>query len=78
MSRVENEVFAERVVHYRINIDNYAKKKIVDHFIAEGKSRFSIYTILRRYEATGAIKFKKIPGRTVKKILRLAGHRLLR
>jgi transposase len=63
MSRSDNESFAARVAHYFENRCGRSKKLTVRHFVEEGKSKSTIYTILKRYEETGQVKFKLIPGR---------------
>lgn len=63
MSRSEHECFAKRVVHYYEKVSLFDKENTVRHFTAEGKHKNSIYRIIRRYEQSGEVNFKKIPGR---------------
>lgn len=60
MKRQEYEVFAKRVILF---YESHNKKDTVKHFLQEGAIRTSIYRIIRRYEETGEVSFKKIPGR---------------
>lgn len=63
MDRKSSEAFASRVIHYYKNRANCNKKSTADHFVAEGKNRNVIYTIITRFELTGETKYKNVPGR---------------
>ena len=63
MTRQEHEYTASRVVQYYENVADRNKIVTVCHFIEEGIPRRTIYNILKRYEESHSIEFKKIPGR---------------
>ena len=63
MARRESADFAKRVIHYYENQCNKNKLLTVRHFAAEGKSRALIYNIIRRFEASGSVEYKKLSGR---------------
>jgi hypothetical protein len=63
MARRASEEYRKRIIHYHENVAMGVKKKTVSHFEEEGKNPKSIYNILARFEATGEVDFKPIPGR---------------
>lgn len=63
MQGLENQLFSNRVVHYYENCTDKNKINTVRHFVAEGKSKRTIYNVLSRYEANGTAEFRKIKGR---------------
>ena len=63
MTRQEHEYTASRVVQYYENVADRNKIVTVRHFIEEGIPRRTIYNIIKRYEESHSIEFKKIPGR---------------
>jgi len=63
MTREENQWFAKRVVRYFEGEGQFNVKITVNHFRGEVKWRQTIYNILKRYQATGEIEYKTMPGR---------------
>ena len=57
-----------RVCHYYENCCDRSQKRTVHHFVEEGTSRKTIYSILARYRETGESKYKSIPGRPAVKM----------
>jgi hypothetical protein len=68
MKTKETEAFAKLVCQYYEDIAIFNKKKTVDYFIQQGKSKSTIYHILQRYEQTGQSEYKPNTGRTPSKL----------
>lgn len=60
MTRTEHETFAEQVITY---FKTHGRRATIHHFEEQGKSRRTVYHILKRYEDKGQERFKPIPGR---------------
>ena len=65
MSRKANELLAKRVFHYYENVSGRSKSITANHFALEGKRKTTIYHIIKKYEESNHISFKKLPGRPV-------------
>jgi transposase len=67
MTRKENQSFASRVFHFYKNCADCDKNKTVKNFVKENYNKQTIYRIISRFEATGDVKYKSIPGRPIVK-----------
>ena len=62
MCRVENELFAKRVIHYYKNQANFCKKILFITLLARGEAE-KLYNILDRFSRSSDENYKPIPGR---------------
>ena len=59
MRMKENEDLAKRVIQYYLSHANSNKLETCQHFSNEGKSKATIYGIIRRYEETKIVGYRK-------------------
>ena len=67
MKRIQNQIFAIRVINFYQNYAHENLKNTVKHFIEEGHSKSTIYGIISRFKKIGSGSYKKITGRKLRK-----------
>ena len=63
MTTVQNQLLANRIIHYYENVSKKCKKDTVRHFVSEEIPKSTIYCIIRRFEKLGTATYRKSKGR---------------